>query len=166
MNLDEAKQRFIQAWGAFGSQWGINRSMAQVHALLMISPEPLSTEDVMERLGISRGNANMNIRELINWQLVQKVLRPGERKEYFEAEKDVWKIATHVARERKKRELEPMMELLNELKDVKGNTAEANAFKQTVNDIHELSVRLNKIFDKGTRSDVRWFVKAASTLVK
>ena len=70
MELPEAKERFIQAWGGFGSQWGINRSMAQVHALLLVSPDPLSTEDVMEQLNISRGNANMNLRALIDWNLV------------------------------------------------------------------------------------------------
>ena len=78
MDLPEAKTKFIQAWGAFGSQWGINRSMAQVHALLLISPEPLSTEDVMEQLNISRGNANMNLRALIDWSLVRRVLKTGD----------------------------------------------------------------------------------------
>ncbi|MFZ1693694.1 MAG: MarR family transcriptional regulator, partial [Flavobacteriales bacterium] len=108
MTIPEAKDKFIEAWGAFGSAWGINRSMAQVHALLLISHEPLSTEDVMEQLNISRGNANMNLRALIDWSLVRRVLKPGERREFFEAEKDVWKVATHITRERKKRELEPL----------------------------------------------------------
>ncbi len=67
MELPVAKDKFIQAWGGFGSQWGINRSMAQVHALLLVSPDPLSTEDVMDQLNISRGNANMNLRALIDW---------------------------------------------------------------------------------------------------
>jgi len=157
MQLDEAKQRFIQAWGAFGSQWGINRSMAQVHALLMISPEPLCTEDVMEQL---------NLRDLINWKLIQKVLRPGERKEFFEAEKDVWKICTHVARERKKRELEPMMELLGELKEVEGKGKETKEFKRMVGEVHELSSSMNNIIDKGTRNDIRWFFKTVTRIMK
>ena len=72
MQLTEAKEKFVQSWGSLGSQWGINRTMAQIHALLLVSHEALSTEDIMETLQISRGNANMNIRELINWQLVQK----------------------------------------------------------------------------------------------
>ncbi len=91
MKLTEAKQQFISSWGAFGTHWGINRTMAQVHALLMTSSQPLSQDDIMEQLEVSRGNVNMNIRDLISWGLVDRVLIPGERKEFFTAEKDIWK---------------------------------------------------------------------------
>ena len=80
MKNQEAKQEFINLWGVLGSQWGINRSMAQIHALLLLTPETLTTEEIMEQLQLSRGNANMNIRELINWNLVYKQFVPGERK--------------------------------------------------------------------------------------
>ena len=83
MQIKEAKQQFVQAWGALGSQWGINKTMAQIHALMMVSTEALSTEQIMEELSISRGNANMNIRELTDWGLVTKVFKPGERRDYF-----------------------------------------------------------------------------------
>src|SRR6185295_6647027 len=102
MKLPEAKDKFIHAWGKLGSSWGINRTMAQVHALLLISPEPLSAEDIMKELAISRGNANMNLRELINWGLVEKEHVKGERREFFSAEKDIWKVAMQIAKERKK----------------------------------------------------------------
>src|SRR6266536_1582985 len=72
MKLSEAKQQFISSWGAFGTHWGINRTMAQIHALLLVSAEPLTQDDIMEELNISRGNTNMNIRELINWGLVER----------------------------------------------------------------------------------------------
>ena len=98
-----ARDEFIAQWGALGSAWGINRTMAQIHALLMISPQPLSTDDIMEDLQISRGNAHTNLRELTGWGLIRSVIRKGERKEYFEAEKDVWKIFCIVTRERKRR---------------------------------------------------------------
>src|SRR5438046_438408 len=111
MKYNEAKDKFIQVWGKLGSSWGINRTMAQVHALLLISPEPLSDEDIMEELKISRGNANMNLRELINWGLVEKEHVKGERREFFSAEKDIWKVAMQIAKERKKRELEPVQKL-------------------------------------------------------
>src|SRR5271163_2942662 len=91
MQLAEAKAKFIADWGRFGTNWGINRTMAQIHALLLVSPDALSAEEVMEQLSISRGNANMNLRELMDWGLVQKVIVPGERKEFFSAEKDIWK---------------------------------------------------------------------------
>src|SRR6187551_3759006 len=102
MKLTEAKQQFISSWGAFGTHWGINRTMAQIHALLLISPDPLTQDDIMEELNISRGNTNMNIRELINWGLVERVILPGERKEYFTAEKDIWKVVKQIVKERKK----------------------------------------------------------------
>ena len=89
MNLEEAKYKFIQEWGVLGSTWGINRAMAQIHAFLMLSPESKTTDEVMEALKISRGNANMNMRALIDWGLVYKEYKPGERKEYFYAEKDL-----------------------------------------------------------------------------
>jgi DNA-binding transcriptional regulator GbsR (MarR family) len=166
MELHEAKDKFIQAWGAFGSQWGINRSMAQVHALLLISPDPLSTEDVMDQLNISRGNANMNLRALIDWHLVDRILKTGERREFFQAEKDVWKIATNITRERKKRELEPMVRLLGELKQTSGTSNESKAFKQMANDLHDLTSRIDAVLERSTRSDVQWFLKAASTLLR
>ena len=103
--LREARQEFVSQWGAIGSAWGINRTMAQIHALLITSPEPLTTDEVMEELRISRGNANTNLRDLVGWGLIRSLLRPGERKEYLVAEKDVWKMFCIIARERKRREI-------------------------------------------------------------
>ena len=117
MKLSDAKLQFVASWGAFGTHWGINRTMAQIHALLLVSPEPLCADDIMEQLNISRGNANMNIRELIDWALVDRVIVPGERKEFFAAEKDIWKVVRQIVKERKKRELEPMLKLLGTLSE-------------------------------------------------
>jgi len=105
--LAQAREEFVTQWGALGSQWGINRTMAQIHALLMTAPVPLSTDDVMDQLGVSRGNAHTNLKELVAWGLVRSVMKKGERREFFEAEKDVWQIFTTVTRERKRREIEP-----------------------------------------------------------
>ncbi len=121
MEFNDAKAQFIQTWGKLGSEWGINRTMAQVHAILLISPKPLCTEDIMEELNISRGNSNMNVRDLMNWELVYKKLIPGDRKEYFEAEKDIWEVARRIIRERKKREVEPVVKVLAQLKQIDGN---------------------------------------------
>lgn len=121
MEFNEAKAQFIQTWGKLGTEWGINRTMAQVHAILLISPTPLCTEDIMEQLSISRGNANMNIRDLMNWTLIYKELIPGDRKEYFVAEKDIWEVARRIIRERKKREVEPVLRVLNQLKMIDGD---------------------------------------------
>ena len=96
MKLEDAKNRFVQIWGTVGVEWGINRTMAQVHGLLLSSEEALTAEQVMEALLISRGNANTNLRELINWGLVFRENRAGERKEYFYAEKNIWEVAQRI----------------------------------------------------------------------
>ena len=159
MQLAEAKAKFIADWGRFGTNWGINRTMAQIHALLLISPDPLSADEVMEELSISRGNTNMNIRELIDWGLVQKVIRPGERKEFFSAEKDIWKVARQIVKERKKRELDPVLKVLNELSAVKGDMkdAEYKTFNKTIGDINKLANNVSKTMDTMVRADENWF---------
>src|SRR4051812_5557330 len=115
MKYPEAKGKFIETWGTLGSQWGINKSIAQIQALLLIAPEPLSTDDIMEELKISRGNANMSIRQLLDWSIIYKKSVAGDRKEYFIAEKDVWKWALKIGGIRKQRELNPVLDLLKEI---------------------------------------------------
>jgi DNA-binding transcriptional regulator GbsR (MarR family) len=160
MKLTEAKQQFISSWGAFGTHWGINRTMAQIHALLLITPDPLTQDDIMEQLNISRGNTNMNIRELINWGLVERVLLSGERKEYFSAEKDIWKVVKQIVKERKKRELEPMLKLLDQLEEVEGDKRDKNikAFVDTVSSIKKLGKQADKTLDAMIRAEESWFV--------
>jgi DNA-binding transcriptional regulator GbsR (MarR family) len=136
--LREAREEFVSQWGTIGNAWGINRTMAQIHALLMTSARPLSTDEIMEELQISRGNANTNLRDLVGWGLIRSVLRKGERKEYFEAEKDVWKMFCIITRERKRREISPAMEVLRKCEEkTRGlKTAEAREFYEQ---IHALS---------------------------
>jgi DNA-binding transcriptional regulator GbsR (MarR family) len=160
MKLTEAKQQFISSWGAFGTHWGINRTMAQIHALLLITPDPLTQDDIMEQLNISRGNTNMNIRELINWGLVDRVLLTGERKEYFSAEKDIWKVVKQIVKERKKRELEPMLKLLDQLEEVEGDKRDKNikSFVDTVSSIKKLGRQADKTLDAMIKAEESWFV--------
>ena len=115
---DEALERFVLFWGEMASNWGINRTMAQIHALLYCAEEPLDTDAIMERLQISRGNANMNLRSLITWDLVSKVQRAGSRKDFYEAEKDVWHITAQIIEERERREIKPVREQLRECRDL------------------------------------------------
>jgi DNA-binding transcriptional regulator GbsR (MarR family) len=159
MQLNEARQKFIETWGRLGSEWGINRTMAQVHALLLISPEAMTTEEVMEALSISRGNANMTLRDLIGWGLIEKQHKPGERKEYFFAEKDIWTIARQVATERKKRELDPLMKVLNELQTVEGDEKDPQfkTFKKSVTDINKITNNVNRTLDTMLKAEENWF---------
>ena len=160
MKLPEAKQQFISSWGAFGTHWGINRTMAQIHALLLINPDPLTQDYIMDELNISRGNTNMNIRELINWGLVERVLLPGERKEYFSAEKDIWKVVKQIVKERKKRELEPMLKLLDQLEEVEGDKRDKDvkAFVEVVSGIKKLGKQADKTLDVMVKADEHWFL--------
>ena len=160
MKLHEAKQQFISSCGAFGTHWGINRTMAQIHALLLINPDPLTQDDIMDELNISRGNTNMNIRELINWGLVERVLLPGERKEYFSAEKDIWKVVKQIVKERKKRELEPMLKLLDQLEEVEGDKRDKDvkAFVEVVSGIKKLGKQADKTLDVMVKADEHWFL--------
>ncbi len=165
MKLTEARQQFVSSWGAFGTHWGINRTMAQIHALLLISPDPLTQDEMMEELNISRGNVNMNIRELINWGLVERVLVPGERKEYFSAEKDIWKVVKQIVKERKKRELEPMLQLLDKLEEVEGDRRDKNvkSFVDVVSGIKKLGKQADRTLDTMIRAEENWFI---SNMVK
>lgn len=116
-DLALAREQFISLWGQMGSKWGIPRTMAEVHALLFVEGRPLSAEEVMERLRISRGNASMTLRALLDWDIVRRTHVAGDRKEYFEAEQDVWKLFRTIVRERKKREIDPLLEALHECRD-------------------------------------------------
>ena len=160
MKLSEAKLQFIASWGAFGTHWGINRTMAQIHALLMVSPDPLTQDEVMEQLNISRGNVNMNMRDLISWGLVERVILPGERKEYFSAEKDIWKVATQIIRERKKRELDPMMKLLAQLENIDGDKKDKHVkqFTDTVSGIRKFGKQADQVLDVMIKADENWFL--------
>jgi DNA-binding transcriptional regulator GbsR (MarR family) len=168
MKLAEAKQQFIASWGAFGTHWGINRTMAQIHALLLISPDPLSQDDIMEELNISRGNVNMNIRELISWGLVERIILTGERKEFFMAEKDIWKVVKQIVKERKKRELEPMLKLLVQLENVEGDKKDKHvkALVDTVSGIKRLGLQADKTLDTMIKAEESWFVGSLIKMFK
>ncbi|HMQ49016.1 MAG TPA: ArsR family transcriptional regulator [Saprospiraceae bacterium] len=166
MTAEEGKERFIQSWGALGSSWGINRTMAQIHALLLISSEPLCAEDIMEELMISRGNANMNIRALIDWGLVHKVLKQGERKEFFMAVKDMWEVVKNIIIQRKKRELEPMLKVLDEISNVESTDEASENFLQVIRDIKLFSNKADATLDSLVKSDSNWFVGTFMKMIK
>jgi len=159
VELKEAKAKFIQGWGQLGASWGINRTMSQINALLLISPKPLSTDEIMQELNISRGNANMNLRELLAWGVVRKSFIPGDRKEYFYSLKDMWEVARLVSRERKRRELEPLLQMLHEIKSVEGNSEDAKEFKKVTKDVEKVAKKADSILDLISKLDQNRFFK-------
>ncbi len=146
--LDEARGRFIDSWGEMGPRWGIPKTMAQIHALLMVSEKALSTDDIMQELAISRGNANMNLRSLADWGLIRRVFVKGDRKEYFQSEKDVWHMFCRIARERKRREIEPVVETLEECLGLAGKDKAAALFRERVTQLLELVRVLDYVLGK------------------
>ena len=107
-----AVERFILHWGDMGGQWGVNRSVAQIHALLYLSERPLTAEDIAEELGMARSNVSNSIKELLGWKLIYRVPVMGDRRDHFEAETDIWQMVTRIAEGRKEREIDPAVAAL------------------------------------------------------
>ena len=166
--LEDARASFIDSWGALGSHWGISKTMAMIHALLLTNEEAMSTDEVMDVLGISRGNANTNLRDLVGWNLVRRVVRKGERREYFEAEKDVWTIFCTVARERKRRETEPALAVLEACRDkTKGlRSAKAKTFNAQMTELAEFVSMANSLLDRVAAAEQSKVIPAVLKWVK
>jgi len=162
MKYTEARNQLIQTWGQLSSQWGISRTMAHIHALLMVTPDPLTTDQIIEELDISRGNVSMSLRSLVEWGIVYKTFIPGDRKEYFISEKDVWKLALQIARERKRRELDPVIQSMQHLQEIDKDSASAKEVselnKMTVQ-ILDVAMQVDRMLDVGIRSGGQSFVR-------
>jgi DNA-binding transcriptional regulator GbsR (MarR family) len=154
--LHTAQDLFIRRWGEMGQTWGINRTMAEIHALLYITAQPCCTDDVMERLNISRGNVSMSLRALCDWGIIRKLHKRGERREYFESLGDVWEMFSIIAAERKRREMDPVLEtikqchkMLDEQNIGKAARTEAVlATRQRLESMEEFMAVTNKIFSQ------------------
>lgn len=167
MKYQEAKEKFISTWGSLGTLWGINKAMAQIQALLFISTKPLSMEDIMEELQISRGNTSMNLRQLIDWGIVTKVLVSGERKEFFTTEKDVQELARTIAKERSRREIKPVIKVLEEVSSIEddGTKKTQELIKQT-KALKDLTDDLDTLMNKLVNQKQNWLTKSVLKLMK
>ncbi|MFM9987420.1 GbsR/MarR family transcriptional regulator [Flavobacterium sp.] len=167
MEFKEAKNKFVQTWGALGSQWGINKTMAQIHALLMVSNDAISMEEIMEELQISRGNASMNLRALMDWGIVYKEYKAGERREYFTAEKDLDELAVKISRERSKREIKPALKVLKEVSSIDGNNSdEANHFINQTTKLYDFVLKADNMLDKITEFNENWLGRLVLKIMK
>jgi DNA-binding transcriptional regulator GbsR (MarR family) len=126
-DADATVRAFVAHWGLMARSWGINATMGELFALLYISAREWSADELRDTLGVSRGNVSMNLRELLNWGVVHKVHRPGERREFFRAEGDVWLLFRRILRERKRRELDPTLDLLTRTVERLGRAADGEA---------------------------------------
>jgi len=155
--LVTAQDLFIRRWGEMGQTWGINRTMAEIHALLYITGRPLCTDDVMERLHISRGNASMSLRALCDWGIVRRLHKRGERREYFESLGDVWEMFSLIAAERKRREMDPVLETIRQCQQMLNEASlgksaakreDVQATRQRLAVMEEFMEVTNKIFQQ------------------
>ena len=161
MNYTEAKLKFINTWGTLGSLWGINKAMAQIQALLFVSTSPLSMEEIMDELKISRGNTSMNLRQLIDWGIVTKEFIAGERKEYFSTEKNVQELTRIIAKERSRREIQPAVKTLKEVYTITDDgTAETKELIKQTKALHDLAETADTMLNKLISHKQNWLTKS------
>jgi DNA-binding transcriptional regulator GbsR (MarR family) len=173
--LRVAQDLFIRRWGEMGQTWGINRTMAEIHALLYITAQPLCTDDVMERLHISRGNASMSLRALCDWGIIRRLHKRGERREYFESLSDVWEMFSIIAAERKRREMDPVLETIKQCQKMldESSLGKAGASKEEIQltrqrlaGMEEFMEVTNKIFQQFVGNARSGLTKVAKVLLK
>ena len=168
MKINDARQRFVETWGALASQWGISRAMAQLHAYLLVSPVPVSVEQLMEELQMSRGSVSTNVRDLIDWGIVRRTVVSGERKDFFVAEKDLMVVARKIVQERRKREIQPVIESLTELhrSTIQGPKSEVEAFTTMMKQIVDLTTSVSEAADIVTKAPSNWLLSLLTSLRK
>jgi DNA-binding transcriptional regulator GbsR (MarR family) len=173
--LRTVQDLFIRRWGEMGQTWGINRTMAEIHALLYICGVPLCTDDVMERLNISRGNASMSLRALCDWGIIRRMHKRGERREYFESLNDVWEMFSIIAAERKRREMDPVLETIKQCQQMLdettlGKTAAKQEMiqitRQRLGHMEEFMTVTNKIFQQFVGNAKSGLTRVVKVLLK
>ena len=151
-----AQDQFVLEWGRMSSSWGINRTMAQIHAVLLVTGRPHSVDDLIERLHISRGNASMNLRDLIDWGIIQRFRRPGDRKDIYVSNEDIWQVFARVVRERKRREIDPTTGALNDCLAMvpdDDDSDEAATFRERLRTLLDVVSLIDAIFEQAFASD-------------
>jgi DNA-binding transcriptional regulator GbsR (MarR family) len=166
--LRTAQDLFIRRWGEMGQTWGINRTQAEIHALCYITAVPQCTDDVMERLNISRGNASMSLRALCDWGIIRRLHKRGERREYFESLSDVWEMFSIIAAERKRREMDPVLETIRQCQRMldEQTLGKAAAKQETVQLTRQRLAGMEEFMDVTNRIFQQFVGNAKSGLTK
>ena len=148
MELTEIQKTFILHWGEMGSKWGINRAMAQIHALLLVSEKPLNAQDISEALNLARSNVSTGLRDLQSWKIIKLIHLMGDRREHYEADKDVWNALSLIAERRIDQEIAPTIEILKSLQANKSSSASQKQLFADFIDIFENSISFFKKIQK------------------
>ncbi len=154
---------FVETWGSMGALWGINRSMARIHALLLATKKPLDLDEVAGQLEISRGNASVCLKELRNWGVVRRINLTGERRDFYIAEDDIWSMLFHIAAERKRREFDPALSALRKVLDATGPDDEL--VRERLGELEEILRAMDRLLErflanKGTSRAILKFLSA------
>lgn len=150
--LSPVAQKFILHWGEMGTKWGINRTVAQVHALLFLAPKPLPADEISETLSVARSNVSTSLRELQGWGIVRVVHVLGDRRDHFETFKDVWEIFRIVSEERKRREIDPTLRVVNEcVQEVKANPEGDGYTRERLESMLEFLTTMSGLFEEVLR---------------
>jgi DNA-binding transcriptional regulator GbsR (MarR family) len=157
MDFAASKDKFLESWSAMASQWGISRSMSLVHASLLISPKASCADVLMDDLQLSRGSVNTNLRALMDWGLVHKKYLPGERKDHYYAEKDMWTIFRQILIHRKQKELKPLLDTLQTFSDVEEESEEAREFSTMIRQLRDITHKTDIVLDNIAQSEDNWF---------
>jgi len=165
MKLEEAQERFVTEWGKLSSNWGVNKAMGQIHGFLLISPCCATSDQIMESLEMSRGNVNINIKSLSHWGLVQKENRRGCRKDYYKAEKDLWKVFQLIIEHRKRKELDPLLSLIKEMSHLKPKCEESDEFCKVLKEMEYFSVKVDNALNLLLNSKTNWLTKPLSRMI-
>lgn len=170
--LEKSQALFVRRWGEMGASWGISRTMAEIHALMYIASRPLCTDDVMDQLQISRGNASMNLRQLLDWGLISRVHQRGDRREYFVAETNVWEIFETITRERRRRELQPVVDTIDqclEMIDDDGKSkrsSEVAVYRERLDSMHEFLDSMHNLLNLVLKLKKPGLRKLTTTIAK
>ncbi len=159
MELSPTLSRFVLHWGEMGTRWGVNRTVAQIHALLFITGRPMHAEEITETLSVARSNVSNSIRELQGWNLVKLVHLAGDRRDHFETSTQVWELFRTVIRERQRREIAPTIEVLNELLNDPAISREPAEAKLRMRQTAELLETLTAWSDEMLRLDTETLTK-------
>lgn len=170
MKLTPVMEKFIVHWGEMGTRWGVNRTVAQIHALLYLSPEPLNAEEISETLGVARSNVSTSLKELMSWRLVKVIHVLGDRRDHFESLKDLWEIFNCVVEERKKREIDPTLTILRECElEATNDKATPDEIKRRIKDMTEFLETLSGWYEQMStipKSTIMKMIKLGSKITK
>lgn len=161
-----ARERFLTSWGEICTNWGISKTMGQIHGLLLVSSDAMSMDDIMETLKISRGNVHSNIKQLLDINLIYKTAADGLRKDLYTAEKDIWKVLIRIVQHRKQKELLPLMSIVDEYKEKNFSCDKGKEFNRVLSEISMFSHRTDQVLQHITANESSWLINSFMKLVR